>query len=373
MKAFPAGMAGDQVARAQAGDPEALNSLCADLWPWAVAWVKHRFPGLNEPEDVVGSFCLHLLENECACLRRCRDPAAFPAWLEQSLANWCRNEWNRQQRTERRESDWPTPSPEEGNLEFPWENWPEGRYGRPERELLRQEWWRVVDEAIRRLPTRHPERDRAILERRLIQDQTDAEIGPALGLPPAFVRKQYALLRQVLGRELSAAGYSREVLMGWAGELCDPRPAYPTPAERSLKAQMEEWLARADLAPLDWQVGWWRYIQEQEVADLAARLGEEEAAVWERLERVIQAVRRGRAGGRPVPETGASRWRVAVWPMGGGDLPPGGGGGDGGLRVCNYSLFISHYLRDIGPSRSVFIKGATSPSTEPNWVETTDH
>jgi hypothetical protein len=33
MKSFPAGMAGDPVARVQAGDPEALNSLCADLWP----------------------------------------------------------------------------------------------------------------------------------------------------------------------------------------------------------------------------------------------------------------------------------------------------------------------------------------------------
>jgi DNA-directed RNA polymerase specialized sigma24 family protein len=230
------------------------------------------------------------LEDDGARLHQCCDPAHFPAWLEQSLANWCRNEWGCQQRAERWREDRPAEGSEEGDEEFPWEDLPEGRYGRPERELLRQEWWRVVLGMVRQLPTRHPDRDRALLERRLVVGRTYAEIGRSLNLSPDFVRKRYAQLRPLLAKVLSAAGQGRAALMGWAGELYDYNPDYAPPAERMLKAQMEEWLARADLDPTDRQVGWRRYVREERVADLAAGLGEE-ATVRERLERVAEAVR----------------------------------------------------------------------------------
>jgi RNA polymerase sigma factor (sigma-70 family) len=237
MKTSLKGMEGQRVARALAGDPEALNDLCQGLWPWAVAWVQQHFPGLDGPEDVVGGFWLHLLESECAGLHQCRDSAHFSGWLERGLENWCRNEWGRQQQEERWQGDWPAEGSEEEGEEFPWEDLPESRYGRPERELLRGEFYRVVGEAIRQLSTRYPDRDRALLERRLIQGQTNAEVGAALGLPRAFVGQRCARLCQVLARQLSAAGYGRAALMGWAGELYDPGPPWATPVERLLKAQ----------------------------------------------------------------------------------------------------------------------------------------
>jgi RNA polymerase sigma-70 factor, ECF subfamily len=171
---------GSLVARSQAGDPEAIGELAAQVRPMVQRYASRFFSDPARAEDMAQTALMKAFSR----VGDVRSPAAFQAWLLRIARNECLNELARQ-----KHAQLPLSTLADGGAEI---EAPAGGDDDPEEALLRSQ----LQGLVRRVAATLPPHYRQALTMRALEDRTYEEISEALDIPVPVARLWYCRARK---------------------------------------------------------------------------------------------------------------------------------------------------------------------------------